>query len=78
LLWVDGNGRTWVLLINRLELVGHVTAENPPSHLLLGKLAIHLHDKRLLRDAKDILAVLQQSWAIAELENAQRTRVFEF
>jgi len=61
-----------------LELVGHVTAENPRTHLLLGKLAIHLHDRRLVREAKDFLAVLQQSWAIAELENAERTRVFEF
>jgi len=31
-----------------------------------------------LCEAKDFLAVLQQSWAIEELENAERTRVFEF
>jgi hypothetical protein len=35
-----------------LELVGHVTPEEPRSHLLLGKLAIQLKDKRLLREAK--------------------------
>jgi hypothetical protein len=58
--------------------VGHVTAENPRGHLLLGKLAIQLHDKRLLREAKGFLAALQQNWSIAELENAERTRVFEF
>jgi hypothetical protein len=61
-----------------LELVGHVTAEDPRSHLLLGKLAIQLHDKQLLRDAKEFLAVLRQGWAIEELQNAKKTRVFEF
>jgi hypothetical protein len=61
-----------------LELVGHVTPEDPRSHLLLGKLAIRLHDKQLLREAREFLAVLKQDWAIKELEIAGRTRVFEF
>jgi hypothetical protein len=61
-----------------LELVGHVTAEDPRSHLLLGKLGIQLRDKRLLREAKEFLAVIKQDWAIAELEAAEKTRVFEF
>jgi len=61
-----------------LELVGHVTAEDARSHLLLGKLAIQLHDKRLLREAKKFLTVLKQDWALEELQNAERTRVFEF
>lgn len=61
-----------------LELVGHVTAEDPRSHLLLGKLAVRLHDKRLLREAKEFLAVLEQDWAIEELKNTEKTRVFEF
>lgn len=61
-----------------LELVGHVTAEDPRSHLLLGKLAIQLNDKRLLREAKDFLAALKQNWAILELENVEKTRVLEF
>jgi hypothetical protein len=61
-----------------LELVGHVTAEDPRSHLLLGKLAIQLHDNRLLREAKEFLAVLKQDWAIEELQNAEKTRVLEF
>jgi hypothetical protein len=61
-----------------LELVGHVTEEDPRSHLLLGKLAIQLHDKRLLREAKEFLAVSKQDWAIRELENVEKTRVLEF
>ena len=36
-----------------LELVGHVTAEDPRVHLLLGKLALQLRDKTLLREANN-------------------------
>lgn len=61
-----------------LELVGHVTPEDPRSHLLLGKLAIQLKDRQLLREAKEFLAVLKQDRAIKELETAERTRAFEF
>jgi hypothetical protein len=61
-----------------LELVGHVTAEDARTHLLLGKLAIQLNDKRLLREAKDFLAVLRETWAIEELRQAEKTRAFEF
>jgi hypothetical protein len=61
-----------------LELVGHVTLEDPRSHLLLGKLGIQLKDRQLLREAKEFLAVLKQDCAIKELETAERTRVFEF
>ncbi|HMK22727.1 MAG TPA: hypothetical protein VK466_10360, partial [Terriglobales bacterium] len=61
-----------------LELVGHVTPEDPRSHLLLGKLAIQLEDQQLLREAQEYLAVLKQDWAMKELETAERTRVFEF
>jgi hypothetical protein len=61
-----------------LELVGHVTTEDARSHLLLGKLGIQLHDKQLLREAKNFLGVLRQDWAIAELQAAEKTRIFEF
>jgi hypothetical protein len=61
-----------------LELVGHVTPEEPRSHLLLGKLAIQLKDKRLQREAKEFLAALRQDWAIKELKNAEKATVFEF
>ena len=46
-----------------LELVGHVTVEDTRTHLLLGKLAIKLHDKQLLHEAKKFLAVIRQKWA---------------
>jgi hypothetical protein len=61
-----------------LELVGHVTAEDPRSHLLLGKLAIQLKDKQLLGEAKKFLAFTKQVWAIGELQSAEKTGVFEF
>ena len=61
-----------------LELVGHVTAEDARSHLLLGKLAVQLHDKQLLREAKGFLTVIKQDWAIEELKNAEKARVLEF
>jgi len=61
-----------------LELVGHVTAEDPRTHLLLGKLAIQLNDKHLLREAKEFLTLLKQDWAIEELTTAEKTRVLVF
>jgi hypothetical protein len=61
-----------------LELVGHVTPEDPRSHLLLGKLAVRLKDRQLLREAREFLAVLKEDWAIKELTTAEKTRVFEF
>ena len=73
--------RSGQLLVARdvaLELVGHVTAEDPRSHLLLGKLAIQLRDKRLLREAKEFLAFIRQDWAIGELQSAEKTRAIEF
>lgn len=61
-----------------LELVGHVTAEDSRSHLLLGKLALQLQDKLLLREAKEFLGVIKQDWAQEELRNTEKTRVLEF
>jgi hypothetical protein len=61
-----------------LDLFGHVTAEDPRSHLLLGKLAIELHDKQLLCEAEEFLAALGRDSAIKDLKNTEKTRVFEF
>lgn len=61
-----------------LETVGHVTCEDPRSHLLLGKLAIQLRDKRLLRDAKVFLVLLKQQAALEELQQAERSGVVWF
>lgn len=38
-----------------LETVGHVSLEDPRPHLLLGKLALALGDRTLLREAKEFL-----------------------
>jgi hypothetical protein len=61
-----------------LEVVGHVTAEDPRCHLLLGKLAIQLQDKQLLGEAKNFLAFTKQVWAIEELQSSEKARVVEF
>lgn len=61
-----------------LELVGHVTAEDLRCHLLLGKIAIQLKDKKLLGEAKKFLAFTRQHWAVEELESSEKTRVLEF
>jgi hypothetical protein len=57
-----------------LELVGHVTAEDPRVHLLLGKLAVQLRDKTRLREGKRFLTLLKQGEAVEELQDAHRTR----
>ena len=61
-----------------LELVGHVTAEDPRVHLLLGKLALQLQDKTLLREAKRFLTLLKQSQAVEELQGASRMKSVQF
>jgi hypothetical protein len=61
-----------------LELVGHVTVEDARVHLLLGKLAIMLMDKRLLREAKDFLVFLKQNAIVEELGDAQKTKRIQF
>ncbi len=61
-----------------LELVGHVTAEDPCAHLLLGKLAIQLRDKQLLRQAQDFLLLLKQSAYVEELQDAKKLKRLQF
>ena len=61
-----------------LELVGHVSAEDPRVHLLLGKLAIRLGDKSLLRETQSFLAVLKVAGAIEDLRNAEKTGDWQF
>lgn len=61
-----------------LELVGHVSADDPRPHLLLGKLALRLGDKRLLKEAKDFLAFLKQGIALEELRLAEKTKAVQF
>ncbi len=61
-----------------LELVGHVTAADPRVHLFLGKLAIQLRDKTLLREAKRFLVLLKQGEAVEELQSARRMKSLQF
>ena len=42
-----------------LETVGHVSVEDPRSHLLLGQLAVALQDRSLLAEAKAFLRFLK-------------------
>jgi hypothetical protein len=61
-----------------LELVGHVSQEDPRSHLLLGKLAIQLRDKQLIREAKAFLAFSKADREVEELHAAEKTGVLDF
>ena len=61
-----------------LELVGHVTMEDPRTHLLLGKLAIQLHDKTLLREARDFLDFLRAADVLEQLKAASREGELRF
>jgi hypothetical protein len=61
-----------------LEIVGHVTAEDPRTHLLLGKLAIRLHDQRLLREAHSFIELLKDTAAREELRTAEKERDWQF
>jgi len=61
-----------------LELVGHVTAEDPRVHLLLGKLAVQLQDKTLLREAKRFLILLKQIVTLNDLQETARMKSVRF
>ena len=61
-----------------LELVGHVTVEDPRVHLLLGKLAIALGDKSLLQQAQSFLTFLRQTAAVEELQDAKKRKRAQF
>jgi len=61
-----------------LETVGHVTLEDPRLHLLLGKLAVQLGDKQLLREAIRFLGMFKQEDKLKELQAAQKAKVVPF
>jgi hypothetical protein len=61
-----------------LELVGHVTPADPKTHYLLGKLAIRLHDRDLLREARAFLEFLGEPGAVQELQLLERTDEWQF
>jgi hypothetical protein len=61
-----------------LELVGHVTAEDPRAHVLLAKLGLMLRDKKLWREARTYLGVLRQDAAIVQLEAIKKNKRVSF
>lgn len=61
-----------------LELIGHVTAEDPRAHLLLAKLGLMLRDKKLWREARTYLGVLREDAAIAQLDTIRKNKHVSF
>ena len=61
-----------------LELVGHVSAEPPHVHLLLGKLALLLRDGELLQGAKDWLKFLDFPDLLDHLRAAEAAGISRF
>ena len=53
-----------------LEAIQHVTAESGRLHLVLGKAALSVGDKDLLREAKVFLEFLREDQALRELHEA--------
>ena len=56
-----------------LEAIQHVTMESARLHLLLGKIAISLKDKDLLRDARAFLEFLHAEPALRELHAIEQS-----
>lgn len=60
------SARTGELYASRdvlLETAGHVSFEDPRVHVLLGQVAVALHDRELLREAKAFLQFFKlHSW----------------
>lgn len=56
-----------------LEAIQHVTTESARLHLLLGKTAVSLNEKDLLRDARMFLEFLHAEQALRELQEVERS-----
>jgi len=56
-----------------LEAIQHVTMESARLHLLLGKIAVSLKDKDLLRDARTFLEFLHAEQALRELHAIEQS-----
>jgi len=61
-----------------LEMVGHVSLEDPRPHVLLGQLGVRLKDRRLLREAKVFLRFLKVDRWEQKLHQAARSGSTEF
>ena len=61
-----------------LETIAHVSLEDPRAHLLLGQIAVALHDRRVLREAKAFLQFFKlNSWE-RRLDEADRSGAPDF
>ena len=56
-----------------LEAIQHITMESARLHLLLGKIAISLNDKELLRDARTFLEFLHAEQTLRELQTVEQS-----
>jgi hypothetical protein len=61
-----------------LELVGHVSAQDPRPHTLLGRLAIRRGDRRLLREAHQFLTYFGFHDADRDLHAASNDNTWQF
>jgi hypothetical protein len=61
-----------------LQVVGHVTPENPFTHLLLGQVAVALGDGTLLREARAFLSFLRKDAMLHKLQQAQQAGTPDF
>ncbi len=61
-----------------LELVGHVTPTDLRTHLLIGKLAIRLKDRKLLRESKSFLEFMGAPGAVQELHTLEHGSDWQF
>lgn len=55
-----------------LETIGHVSAQDPRPHLLLGQIAVRLKERRLLREAMAFLRFFQMGSWEQKLDEAAR------
>ena len=61
-----------------LETVGHVTMEDPRLHLLLGRIAVGLEDRVLLREAREFLRFFRLSTWERKLDEIERSGSADF
>lgn len=61
-----------------LETIAHVSFEDPRAHLLLGKIAIALKDRPMLREAKAFLHFFKQDSWESRLDEADRSGGSDF
>jgi len=61
-----------------LETIAHVSLEDPRAHLLLGQIAVALHERRTLREAKAFLQFFKLSSWERRLDEVDRSGAPDF